>query len=770
MSRLKRLIVEIHRRSLWQVLTVYLVSSWIALQVADTVTAVLGLPDWVPSVALVLLIVLLPVVLATAFVQEGVGGGVARREAAPVPGTEVSEAAPSPEVPGRERGGVHHRVFTWHNAIVAGVAMLALLTVSAGGYMGLRAAGIGPFGTLMSKGVLEERDRIVLADFENHTADSLLGMAATRLFRTALSQSTVVSVASEQEVARVLEHMRREPDTPLDYDLAREVAIRDGLKAVIAGEIISVGAGYVVSARLVGAEGGEELWADSETAADSTEIIPAIDWLTRKLRERIGESLRTVRGTRALHRVTTSSLEALKKYTQGVRAYVVVGDYVSAAARFQEAVSLDTAFSVAYIGLAFTSPNRSVQMEAFSKAFEHRDRLTESDRYFVEAVYHRRVTGELEKAVAAYRALIDIYSAGAAFVNLGNIYLYSLRGYEEAEQLYERGIEEADSACMLCWSHLVAAEIALGKADKARFALDQLTQRFPEHPQRSWVASAFSATQGDYDGAEAEIRALKERSSHDLNQQGLTMVGLAILARLQGRLAEAERHLDDAIDARDGPWSLAAFSWQSLGLPAPAWFKGDTAAALERVKAALVRWPLDSIPLLDRPYGWLVDFYAWAGQTHEARACLAEFEAQAEYKNRAFRMQQHYLLGHIAMSESRPIDAIEEYRRADDLEGCPVCALPSLAFAYDNAGQTDSALAAYERYVTTPWLGRMWPDSWWLALAYERLGDLYEQRGDTTKAVHYYGKLVDLWKDADLELQPRVEAAQRAIEALSPDR
>ena len=68
--------------------------------------------------------------------------------------------------------------------------------------------------------------------------------------------------------------------------------------------------------------------------------------------------------------------------------------------------------------------------------------------------------------------------------------------------------------------------------------------------------------------------------------------------------------------------------------------------------------------------------------------------------------------------------------------------------------------------VTSPALGF---DRYWLPVVYERLGDLYEKRGDTAKAIHYYGKLVDLWKDADPELQPRVEAARRAIEALSPD-
>ena len=72
MSHLKQLIHEIHRRSLWQVLGIYLAGSWLALQAADTLTASLGLPNWVPQLALVLLIVLFPVVVATAFVQEGV--------------------------------------------------------------------------------------------------------------------------------------------------------------------------------------------------------------------------------------------------------------------------------------------------------------------------------------------------------------------------------------------------------------------------------------------------------------------------------------------------------------------------------------------------------------------------------------------------------------------------------------------------------------------------------------------------------------------------
>jgi hypothetical protein len=108
MTRLKRLIVEIHRRSLWQVLGIYVVGGWIAFQVAQTLTEGLGLPNW--FLALGLLIVLLPVVVATAFVQEGVRG------------PQRPEAA-EPAV--REARRAHHKVFTWQNAILAGVSLLA---------------------------------------------------------------------------------------------------------------------------------------------------------------------------------------------------------------------------------------------------------------------------------------------------------------------------------------------------------------------------------------------------------------------------------------------------------------------------------------------------------------------------------------------------------------------------------------------------------------------------------------------------------------------
>jgi uncharacterized iron-regulated membrane protein len=119
MNRLKQFITEIHRRSLWQVLGIYLVGAAVGYQLIQALTEGLGLPDWFPALAIVLFIILLPVVLATAVVQEGVRGPRRPEAAEPAVG---------------EARGVHHRLFTWRNAGLSFLAALALWGVVATGW------------------------------------------------------------------------------------------------------------------------------------------------------------------------------------------------------------------------------------------------------------------------------------------------------------------------------------------------------------------------------------------------------------------------------------------------------------------------------------------------------------------------------------------------------------------------------------------------------------------------------------------------------------
>ena len=258
MSQLKKLISEAHRRSLWQVLGIYLVGSWLAFQAVQTFTEGLGLPDWVPPLGLVLLIIGLPIVVATAFVQEGLGsreGGGERVEEAP---ESFREAAPPPSAASTS-AGIQHRLFTWRNAIVGGVLAFALLGLATTGYMAMRSLGIGPAATLVARGVLEEGAKVVLADFETSGADPTLGEALTEALRIELGNSTLLDVVDGAGVTQALRRMQRDPEEGLSRRVALELAVREGHKAVIAGEVRALAGGYQLSAEVLRASEGTSL-------------------------------------------------------------------------------------------------------------------------------------------------------------------------------------------------------------------------------------------------------------------------------------------------------------------------------------------------------------------------------------------------------------------------------------------------------------------------------------------------------------------------------
>src|SRR5256712_4321964 len=254
----------------------------------------LGLPGWVMPGAIVLLAAGLPIMLWT---------GVIERRRAMARSTEG-----------------WHGLFTWRKAVAGGVAAFAALGLGAGVYAAMRVLGIGPVGTLVASGVLEKRDRMVLADFENRTQDSTLGPSLTEALRVDLAQSPVVRLLDGAAVAKALGRMGRESGSALDLPLARELAQPEGAKAVGHGEIDPVGRRYVLSADLLSAADGTVLVTLRENAKDDGAIIEAVDRLSGRLRERIGESLKTIRASEPLEQVTTGSLEALRKYSQAIKA------------------------------------------------------------------------------------------------------------------------------------------------------------------------------------------------------------------------------------------------------------------------------------------------------------------------------------------------------------------------------------------------------------------------------------------------------------------
>jgi tetratricopeptide (TPR) repeat protein len=760
MSRLKQAIHEIHRRSLWQVLLVYLGVSWGILEAVALFRDEFGLPDWLFSGAFVLVLAGFPIVVLTALVHP----------------SDASD--PTGQAPGDKPARLSARkVLTWRRVLLGGALAMALLAAVASGYTAMRVLGIGPAGSLIGKGVLEERERIVLADFENLTDDSLLSLTLTEAFRVDIAQSPVVSVADRVYLAAVLERMEREPESVLDFRLAREVAIREGWPAVIAGEIGAVGGSYLLSVRLVAAESGAELASLKETADEENELLSAIERLSRKMRARIGESLVTVRANEPLAAVTTSSLDALYLYSRAIRALEVEGDIETGVALLEEALAFDSTFAMAWRRLGLRTASRSGRIDAFTRAFELRHRLTDRERYITMGTYYWEVTYEREKAIAAFRALLDVYPDDYDGLN-SLAYLYELQeDNQRVLELTKRQVELYPNR-FSGYGTMAAAQVALGQWAEAELTLDAGAEALPgTNPQIEGLRALLAWARGDYEAAQVLAASTLVEGGSVWRAAGNYLMAAIALSR--GQLAAAERHVIDAvaIDEEQGvPFAGLIATLHSARIDLV--YRGDPTGAVHRLDEALERFPLDDTNRPDRPpYLDLAVLYAWAGEADRSKELVGMWEAEVDPRIQRRVSFRHAVSGRIAMAEGRFEEAIEAYRAWERDMGCSLCALSWLADAYERVGVSDSALAMYERYVTTPWMWRInndrWQsfnnDKWQLGVAYERLSQLYEARGDADNAVLYYGHLVELWKDADPELQPRVEAARRAIETLSPD-
>ncbi|MGD8322624.1 MAG: hypothetical protein PVJ02_19390, partial [Gemmatimonadota bacterium] len=347
MGPLKQLIQEIHRRSLWQVLGIFLAASWGVIEAVDLLTQQVGLPDWTPTMALVLLLIGLPIVLATAVVQEGMPGAEGRGGSGGGDGSDGAAAAGGGASIGGQTGGVDapddpepvnlaagtgsldrpstrpsqtKRFLTWKNAILGGVGAFTLLGFSLFAYFVMWASGIGPVGNLVAQGVIDEGDRVILAEFSDATGEGL-GSVVTEALRVDLGEASVLDLVEHADLGPVLGRMQVEPGTPLTADLALEAAQREGIKAVIDGEVAAVGTGYLVTASIRSAADGRTIASFRSAASGPDEIIASIDKLSQDIREKSGESLRTIRSGEPLDQVTTTSLEALRLYAEADRTF-----------------------------------------------------------------------------------------------------------------------------------------------------------------------------------------------------------------------------------------------------------------------------------------------------------------------------------------------------------------------------------------------------------------------------------------------------------------
>jgi tetratricopeptide (TPR) repeat protein len=701
-------------------------------------------------------------------------GEVARALSLPT-GVAAPTGPPAPALPRWKR-------LIRHRATAVGALALIGLGVAATQYLTMRPREPTPRETLLGAGILAQRERLLLADFGTRQVDSGLGGVLTEAFRIDLAQSPVVTLVPPAQVAEVLARMERPDTARLDPAIAREIAAREGIKALVTGEIARAGPQYLLSAQVIAAKDGEVLTAHRVTAPDSTRLIAAVDQLSEELRASIGESLRSMDREPPLERVTTASLPALRQYSAAVRAGDHEGNWEKAIAHLDEAVALDTGFAMAYrtLGMyAFNIGRLDRVLKGYGAAMQRLDRLTDRERHFTLGDYYLAVKPDLPRAATAYEAILEDYpNDREALNNLGIVY-WGLRRLPEAKSLFQRALA-VDSLYVQGFIGVILAQIALKKLDQAQTTYEQAIRQLPNVAPLRGLGIQLAERSGDYATARARAREFLEDFGSDPGSRADAHRHLAIVAAVRGQLIEAERHLREAMSARlKAGRTIDYFAEVIMLASLTAAVAGEPSRAVSELERALAGHPLRSLQPLDRPYLDLANAFARAGRADRARALLAEKEQVRDWRaatggvvgRDVGRAALELSWGHVALAERRWPEAIARFQAAVAEEATPALGLADLGRVYDLTGQIDSAIAVYERYLDAPDVWdefRFGLDRGTLAIElagiYRRLGELYWQRGESGKARAYSTRFVELWHDCDPKLRPQIIQARQTAQ------
>jgi serine/threonine-protein kinase len=648
-------------------------------------------------------------------------------------------------------------------------AAAAVLVVS-GGWLAARSLSLRSVDhrtepSLLDAGSIRPRDRLLVADFTETAGDTALAAAIAEALRVDLAQSPNVRVMTPRQVRAALERMERSADIAVNDSLARELALREGVKAFVVGRVAGIGGQWGLTVELVGAESGEVLAAVRETAADSTGLIAAVDRASESLRYRLGESLHELRALPPLAQEVTASLPALRKYTGGMR-YFYAGDRMHAIPLLQQAIALDSNFATAHLSLAnvydaLDEPGRAE--EARLRAMQHLDRLPFQDRQVLIAS-DAYVRGDYSRAIDAYVAYVARYPYSAPAINNLALAYRNARHYAEAESLWARSIE-LDSSIVQLYFGLHSAQLLAGDFARSRRTLDLIGRRSPDNVLLLTVEVQQAAAQQDWEGAERRAEAAIAANQGDSLALVDAFEQMAGIVMVQGRLDEAERYwrTQQLLAAASGSWGRRLYGAQMLGRIRLD-FRHDTAGALAIVDSALARMPLERMLPADRPFGELARFYAAAGATQRARAYLAMAHTSLR-SGPLLDTELAWTEGSILLAEHHAVSAEPLLRRATSDHWCTLCGLPELARALDASGDAAGAIATWERYLETPWLFRYEVDAYELGPALLRLVELYEAKGDRIKAQNTRTRLLALWHRADATLQPALADVRTRVRA-----
>lgn len=613
----------------------------------------------------------------------------------------------------------------------------------------------------------QQRDWVVIADFIRPDADSSVARALSLALRTGLQESGYVNVLSKARVATVLELMRRPTDAAIDAATGREICQRAGVKGLVQPELAKLGERYLLSLSLVQPASGDvvDVWTDQ---SDDENLIGILDGLVQGMLGGLGESRWVGQPEPTpLARATTESLEALERYSAGADAWNA-GRRHDAVQLYKEAVRLDPDFARAYADLGgayasflFHEPDSA--RHYFEQALSRLDRVGSRERNLIQARYHSSL-GNHEEAIRHQKIHLEQYPDDAVTrYNLAWSYMQrqqydtAIAGYREVLRVNP---DDANS--------LMNIAVCLSEQSKPEEALGYYESAFDIRPE--WAVTGFRNHQygmllvrvGQLEEAAAVFEQRLEQVSPD--ERGGAHRSLGQLALRRGRIDQAGEHFRQAAMAHASAGSLTSAARDKLW-----WAIGETVRGNLDVAGGILEQAADNIQTRS---GWLwlrariAGAFVRADRVTDARLIAAEIEDWAEGHDRnEARIERAVLNAELASAAGEHGLA---FRVLDSLSavapGPQDLIWEALANLYLRTERWNDAASILVGVIERRSIEYEWLMPW--ILAHYELAQVYETLEQPGSAVTYYSEFIDLWSDADPELQVMVDQARERLASL----
>jgi len=645
---------ELKRRHVFRVAVLYGGIAWITLQAASMILPAFHAPDWIFQALIAIGVIGFVVLMVAAWLYELTSQGLKRDEEV------LKDKKLKPLVGGREM-----------NALVIGVLVIAL-GISL--YNNFRAK---PFAPDVMQPV-----SVLVADFSNRTGDPVFDGTLEEALGVGLEGAAFITDYGREQARQLAEEIR--PGSRLDEEVARLVAVREGVKVVLTGTIEPAGDGYTLSIRAVNPADGKLVKDATVSAAGRDDVLTAVGSIAAQVREALGD--KSLKGGKLAEgeTFTAASLEAASYYTraQGLAARNKDDEAVPL---YQKAVESDPKFARAYSGWglsAFKLGQRTEAEAKWTQALKLLDRMTERERYRTLGLYYSVVSLDYDKAIDNYKQLVKLYPAdGAAHNNLAISYFMTLnfpQALVEGRRVLDIYPEDIQYRANYALYAMYASDLktAVEEAGKVVKADPSYYLAYLPLAMQAMTIPDLAAARQVYENAAA----------HGESGASLAAIGLADIALFDGKPADAEKILVDAIPKDQASGNEQGVASKRSALAMAYVMQGKRAEALATLKDLTAKAGTNAEWV---PAGLL---YVELGEVAEAQKVAAELRRQLQPQSRAYAK---VIDGLLALRDKRAVDAVDALKAATGLSDLWLVRY-TLGQAYLAAGYPAEAKSEFE--------------------------------------------------------------------------